>query len=99
MTDVSRNGQHGPRRELTLVVVQARPMPNDEAATQEAFFAGRGYVPERMFNALHGSQRLNFAHPDGRWTIDVLLEEQVSNGSDGWVHRGQGRLSSGEASG
>ncbi len=41
----------------------------------KAFLAGRGYVPERMFNALHGSQRLNFAHPGGRWTIDVLLDQ------------------------
>ena len=44
-------------------------------AAIKAFFAGRGYVPERMFNALHGAQRLNFAHPDGRWTIDVLLDQ------------------------
>jgi hypothetical protein len=39
------------------------------------FLAARGYVPERLFNAIHGAQRLNFAHPDGRWTIDVLLDE------------------------
>jgi hypothetical protein len=44
------------------------------AAIKE-FLAARGYVPERMFNALHGAQRLNFAHPSGRWTIDVLLDE------------------------
>jgi formamidase len=35
--DLGGNGQHAPRRELTLVVVQARPVPNDAAATQDAF--------------------------------------------------------------
>jgi hypothetical protein len=44
-------------------------------AAIKAFFADRGYVPERMFNALHGAQRLNFARPDGRWTVDVLLDQ------------------------
>jgi hypothetical protein len=39
------------------------------------FLAALGYVPERMFNALHGAQRLNFGHPDGCWTIDVVIDE------------------------
>lgn len=39
------------------------------------FFARQGYVPEKLFNALHGAQRLNFAAPDGRWTIDVVFDE------------------------
>lgn len=39
------------------------------------FFAGQGYIPEKLFNALHGAQRLNFAAPDGRWTIDVVFDE------------------------
>ena len=39
------------------------------------FLAGLGYVPERMFNALHGAQRLNFGHPAGCWTIDVVIDE------------------------
>jgi formamidase len=38
-TDSSSNGQHAPRRELSLVVVQARPIPNDPTATQDAFAA------------------------------------------------------------
>jgi hypothetical protein len=41
----------------------------------KAFLTDRGYVPERMFNALHGAQRMNFADPSGRWTIDVLLDQ------------------------
>ncbi len=40
-----------------------------------AFFEQVGYVPEKMFNALHGARRLNFRHPAGRWTIDVLYDE------------------------
>ena len=32
-------------------------------------------MPERLFNSIHGAQRLNFAHPDGAWTIDVVIDE------------------------
>jgi hypothetical protein len=39
------------------------------------FFEGEGYLPERLFNAIHGAQRLNFAHPSGRWTVDVVYDE------------------------
>jgi len=38
------------------------------------FLVGEGYVAERMFNSIHGAQRLNFGHPDGRWTIDVIID-------------------------
>jgi hypothetical protein len=40
-----------------------------------AFFEAAGYVPEKLFNALHGASRLNFRHPDGAWTVDVLFDE------------------------
>jgi hypothetical protein len=39
------------------------------------FLVAEGYVPEKLFNALHGAQRLNFGHPDGRWTIDIVIDE------------------------
>ena len=39
------------------------------------FFEDQGYIPEKLFNALHGAQRLNFGAPDGRWTIDVVFDE------------------------
>ena len=39
------------------------------------FFEAEGYVPERLFNAIHGAQRLNFAHPSGRWTVDLIYDE------------------------
>jgi hypothetical protein len=42
-----------------------------------AFFEAQGYVPEKLFNALHGATRLNYGAPDGRWTIDVILDALV----------------------
>jgi hypothetical protein len=38
------------------------------------FLQGEGYVAERMFNSIHGAQRLNFGHPEGTWTIDVVID-------------------------
>ena len=46
----------------------------DRAGTS-GFFESAGYVPEKLFNALHGASRLNFRHPDGAWTVDVLFDE------------------------
>ncbi len=51
-------------------VVSAR-----DARAAAAYFETAGYVPEKMFNALHGAQRLNFKHPQGRWPIDVVVDE------------------------
>jgi hypothetical protein len=45
------------------------------ARESAALLERSGYVPEKLFNALHGAQRLNFAHPAGRWTIDVVVDE------------------------
>ncbi len=39
------------------------------------FFEAQGYIPERLFNKLHGAHRLNFAHPSGAWTVDVVFDE------------------------
>lgn len=39
------------------------------------FLEREGYLPERMFNSIHGAQRMNFAHRDGAWTIDVVIDE------------------------
>jgi hypothetical protein len=46
-----------------------------DARRSAAFLEAAGYVPEKMFNALHGAQRLNFGHPDGRWPVDVVVDE------------------------
>jgi hypothetical protein len=40
-----------------------------------AFLEAAGYIPEKMFNALHGATRLNFRHPDGSWPVDVVIDE------------------------
>lgn len=45
-----------------------------DARPATSFLAGEGYVPERMFNSIHGAQRLNFAEPNERWTIDVVID-------------------------
>lgn len=36
---------------------------------------GQGYRPDKFFNGLHGETRLYFAAPDGRWSIDVVIDE------------------------
>jgi hypothetical protein len=38
------------------------------------FLLERGYLPERLFNSIHGAQRLNFSHPERPWTIDVVID-------------------------
>jgi len=40
------------------------------------FLVRQGYVPEKLFNSIHGAQRMNFAHPEGRWTIDVIIDDE-----------------------
>jgi hypothetical protein len=39
------------------------------------FFEANGYVQDRMFNALHGAQRLNFTDPVRGRYVDVILDE------------------------
>jgi hypothetical protein len=38
------------------------------------FLTDRGYVPDRVFNNLHGRKQLYFSSPDGRRGLDVLLD-------------------------
>ena len=83
MTDQSRNGQHGPRRELTLVVVQARPVPNDEAATQEAFFAEVRRL-RRMFPATD-----LFLYPELHLTGLAAFGTPLGEGSPSWEARSE----------
>ena len=40
-----------------------------------AFLESIGYVPDRLFNALHGAQRLVFAASHGGWSVDVIFDE------------------------
>jgi hypothetical protein len=46
-----------------------------DARRATAFLEAAGYAPEKLFNAIHGATRLNFSHPDGRWPIDVVIDE------------------------
>ena len=39
-----------------------------------AFMEEQGYVPDKLFNALHGAARLNFEDPERGRPIDVLLD-------------------------
>ena len=39
-----------------------------------AFMEEQGYVPDKMFNALHGAARLNFEDPESGRPVDVLLD-------------------------
>lgn len=45
-----------------------------DARAATDFLEAEGYVGERMFNSIHGAQRLNFGHPEERWTIDVIID-------------------------
>jgi hypothetical protein len=44
-------------------------------AAVTAFFADQGYEPNRMFNALHGAQRLMYADPARERVVDVLVDQ------------------------
>ena len=39
-----------------------------------AFMEEQGYVPDKLFNAIHGAARLNFEDPETGRPIDVLLD-------------------------
>jgi len=45
------------------------------SAAFKEFLTAQGYLPDRFFNGLHGETRLYFAAPDGRWSIDVVIDE------------------------
>jgi hypothetical protein len=40
-----------------------------------AFLEAAGYVPDRLFNALHGAQRLVYRWPSEAWSLDVIFDE------------------------
>jgi hypothetical protein len=46
-----------------------------DAARLRVMFEDRGYLPDKFFNGLHGATRLYYAAPDGRWSIDVVIDE------------------------
>jgi hypothetical protein len=43
----------------------------------KALLLTQGYRPDQFFNGLHGATRLYYGEPDGRWSIDVVIDELV----------------------
>ena len=35
----------------------------------------QGYVADKLFNAIHGAQRLLYTRHDGRWSVDVVIDQ------------------------
>jgi hypothetical protein len=33
-----------------------------------------GYIGDKLFNAIHGAQRLVYSAPDGRWSVDIVID-------------------------
>jgi hypothetical protein len=40
-----------------------------------AILEGRGYLPDKFFNGLHGATRLYYQAPDGQWSVDIVIDE------------------------
>jgi hypothetical protein len=43
-------------------------------AALKAILEAEGYLPDKFFNGLHGATRLYYGAPDGRWSIDVVID-------------------------
>lgn len=39
------------------------------------FLEGQGYLPDKLFNALHGAQRLMYSAAHGGWSLDIIFDE------------------------
>ena len=40
-----------------------------------ALLQAEGYLPDQFFNGMHGATRLYYGTADGRWSIDVVIDE------------------------
>ena len=40
-----------------------------------AILEGRGYLPDKFFNGLHGATRLYYGAPDEQWSVDIVIDE------------------------
>jgi len=43
----------------------------------KSFLEAEGYVADQFFNRLHGATRLFYGAPDGRWSVDVIVDQLV----------------------
>jgi hypothetical protein len=54
--------------DMDLVVAKA------DSQQLRALIEARGYLPDKFFNGLHGATRLYYGAPDGRWSIDIVID-------------------------
>lgn len=47
------------------------------ATKLKALLEANGYLPDKFFNGMHGATRLYYRAPDGRWSVDVIIDELV----------------------
>ena len=47
------------------------------ARKARSFLEAEGYVADQFFNRLHGATRLFYAAPDGRWSVDIIVDQLV----------------------
>jgi len=47
------------------------------AKKARSFLEAEGYVADQFFNRLHGATRLFYGAPDGRWSVDVIVDQLV----------------------
>lgn len=45
-----------------------------DVATLRRLLEGEQYVGDKLFNAIHGAQRLVYTAPHGRWSVDVVID-------------------------
>jgi len=48
-----------------------------DVAALRRLLESEGYVGDKLFNAIHGAQRLVYTAPDGRWSVDIVIDQLV----------------------
>ena len=48
-----------------------------DVAALRRLLEGAGYLGDKLFNAIHGAQRLVYLAPDGRWSVDIVIDRLV----------------------
>lgn len=70
LSETARSGAYAREyRDLDLVAAS-----KDRRAVG-TFLESQGYLPDRLFNALHGAQRLMYTAAHGGWSLDVIFDE------------------------
>jgi hypothetical protein len=45
-----------------------------DVAALRRLLESAGYVGDKLFNAIHGAQRLVYSAPQGRWSVDIVID-------------------------